>query len=173
MLKRFLFPAAALVLLLPGCEARFGNDAGEVAENATAQGRAEEGRVTIEAPGFNMSIAIPEGMRDRVGSDREGLLYPGSRFGGIHIQGGAEKGGGERDGEVELSFTTGDAVDRVAAWYRDPARGDQFRAVSVRSEGGGYAIDATGRRDSQRILIRLAPRSGGGTDGRLLLTDAR
>src|SRR5687768_5354480 len=100
MFQRRLFLVAAASLAAAACDARFGNDAAPVADNATAENRAEEGRVTIEAPGFNMSIAIPEGMRDQVGADEEGLLYPGSHFGGIHVQGSAEKAGGDRDGEV-------------------------------------------------------------------------
>lgn len=171
MLMRSFFLVAAGSLALAGCDARFGNDAAPVAENATAQGRAEEGRVTIEAPGFNMSIAIPEGMRDQVGDDEEGLLYPGSRFGGIHVQGGAEKSGGDRDGEVELTFSSADPIERVVAWYRDPARADRFTLRSVRAENGGYAIEGAGRGDGERIALRLAPRAGGGTDGRLLLSD--
>lgn len=171
MIHRLALSIAVTGLLVAGCDARFGNDAAPVAENATAQGRAEEGRVTIEAPGFNMSIAIPEGMRDQVGADEEGLLYPGSHFGGIHVQGSAEKAGGDRDGEVELTFSSEDPIDRVVAWYRDPARADRFTLRSVRPEGSGFAIEGAGRGDGERIALRLAPRAGGGTDGRLLLSD--
>src|SRR5688572_2833700 len=119
-----LRPLLALPLLLAACDARFGNDAAPVADNATAAGRAEPGRVTIEAPGFNMSIAIPEGVRSHMDADENGLLYPGSDFGGVHVQGGPEDESGARHGEVELTFSTGDPVDRVVAWYRDPARAE-------------------------------------------------
>ena len=47
----FLLAGAAL---LPACEARIGNDAPPVEANASAAGKAEEGRLTVSAPGFNM-----------------------------------------------------------------------------------------------------------------------
>ena len=129
---RSCFPCLAPPRCSAACEARIGNDAPPVAENASAAGRAEEGRLTVEAPGFNMSIDIPEGIRGHADMDDEnGLIYPGSTFGGIHVQGGPERAGGESDGEVEIRFTTGDATDRVVAWYRDPARGEDFTIQSA------------------------------------------
>ena len=166
-------PLLAAAALLAACEARIGNDAPPVAENASAAGRAEEGRVTIEAPGFNMSIDIPEGIRAHSDIDDEnGLIYPGSTFSGIHVQGRPERQGGESDGEVELRFTTGDGTDRVVAWYRDPARGEDLTIASVGREGNGFVIAGTGRRDSERFTLRVTPREGGGTEGRLVLSDS-
>ena len=174
MMGSKLVPAIAAAAFLVACEARIGNDAPPVAENASAAGRAEEGRFTIEAPGFNMSIDIPEGIRSQAGMDEEGgLIYPGSTFAGMHVQGGREGTNGESDGEVELRFSTGDAPGRVVAWYRDPARGEDFTVESAQQEGGGFVVSGTGRPDGDRFTLRVSPREGGGTEARLLLSDRR
>lgn len=166
-----LATSIAAVAALTACEARLGNDAPPVAENATAAGRAEEGRLTIEAPGFNMSVSIPEGLRGDANMDDDSdLIYPGSTFGGIHVQGGTERPGRDRGGEVELRFTTGDAIDRVVAWYRDPARGGKINIASVARDGNGFTVTGTDRHDNDQFTLRLAPR-GSGTEGRLLIVD--
>jgi len=163
----------AAAALLTACEARIGNDAPPVEANASAAGKAEEGRFTVSAPGFNMSIDVPEGLRDNDMDDNNDLLYPGAQFGGIHIQGSPERsaGGGQR-GSVELRFTTADAPDRVAAWYRDPARGENFTIQSAGREGNAFVFAGTGRRDNDRFALRVTPRSGGGSEGRLVLSDS-
>jgi hypothetical protein len=164
-------PAIAALVLLAACEARFGNDAAEVSENATAAGRAEEGRLTVEAPGFNMQIDIPEGIRASAEMDGDdGLIYPGSTFGGIHVQGRPERAGGESDGEVELRFATGDAVDRVVAWYRDPARGEDVRIASAERRGNAFVLSGTSR-DGKRFDLSITPRAAGGTEARMVLQD--
>jgi hypothetical protein len=167
-----LAPAIAAIALLGACEARIGNDAPPIAENATAEGRAEEGRVTIEAPGFNMSINIPEGLRSEANmDDNEGLIYPGASFSGIHVLGRSDenKAAGERS-EVELRFTSGDGIDRVVAWYRDPARAPEFTIASAAREGDGFVLRGTRREDNGPFTLRLAQR-GSGVDARLLLVD--
>ena len=162
---------AAGAALLGACEARIGNDAPPVEANASAAGKAEEGRLTVSAPGFNMSIDIPEGMQDDAHMDGDNqLVYPGASFGGIHVQGRPEEHRGEHSGEVELRFTSADPLARVVAWYRDPARADHFTLQSARREGDAVLLAGTGRRDGDRFTLRLASR-GGGTEGRLLLSD--
>ncbi len=159
--------------LLAACEARIGNDAPPVEANAGAAGKAEEGRLTVSAPGFNMSIDIPDDIADDVRADSdEALIYPGSRIGGIHVQGGNGTAGGDRGGEVELRFTTGDAADRVLAWYRDPARAGQFAIASAGREGGGYRLAGTIRGEDEGFTLHLAP-AGAGTEGRLVISERR
>lgn len=163
-----LTPAIAAIALLGACEARFGNDAAPVSENSTAAGRAEEGRVTVEAPGFNMSISIPEGLRSEANmDDNDGLIYPGSNFSGIHVLGRDDNAG---QSEVELRFTSADPLDRVVAWYRDAARAPEFSISGATREGGDFVISGTRRNDNGRFTLRLAQR-GSGVDGRLLLID--
>lgn len=169
-------PRAALiplfVVLLCGCEMRIGNDAGPVADNASAAGRAENGQLTIEAPGFNLSVTVPEGMTERTSiEDDNGLVYPGATIAGVHVQGRREERGAH-GGEVELRLTSTDPPDRVAAWYRDSARADRFSIASTAQDGNATVISGTGRRDNERFTLRIAPRPGGGSDMRLLLADA-
>ena len=164
--------ALAALALLGACEARFGNDAAPVAENATAAGRAEDGRLTVEAPGFNMSIDIPDSVRADARADTDsGPLYPGATLSGMHVQGRPDGPDGSRGGEVEMRFTTPDAPERVVAWYRDPARAPDFTVQSAGREGNGFVIAGTGREDNERFTVHVAPRAGGGTEARLVLSD--
>ena len=173
-MRKTFASASALAALasLGACEARFGNDAAPVAENASAAGRAEEGRLTVEAPGFNMSIDIPESVRGDARADEDsGPLYPGATLAGLHVQGRPDGADGSRGGEVEMRFTTSDPPERVAAWYRDPARAPDFTVQSAGREGNGFVVSGTGRQDHERFTVRIAPRSGGGSEGRLVLSD--
>ena len=157
--------------LLAACEARIGNDAPPVEANASAAGKAEEGRLTISAEGFNMSIDIPEGLRSEARIDGDGLIYPGADFGGLHVQGGRDREG-DRDGEVELRFTTGDPVETVHRWYRAPERASAFTVEPSRQEGNAVLLSGTGARERERFTLRLTPH-GSGTEGRLVLSDGR
>ena len=166
-----LLPAVAAALLLTACEARMGNDATPNA-NASAEGKAEEGQLSIDAPGFEMKIDIPEGMERQAGIDDDsGVIYPNSTFSGIHVQGG--DGGAEGEGEVELRFASNDAPDRVAAWYRDAARSADFSVGSARREAQAIVIAGTVRDGGSPFRVRLEPRQGGGTDARVVLADRR
>ena len=160
--------------LLAACEARFGNDAAEVPENATAAGRAEEGRFTVEAEGFNLSINIPEFIDgDARVDETSGVIYPGSEFSGMHIQGGRDRPDGGGAGEVELRFTHADPPERVAAWYRDPARANDLAVATDERRGDGYVLSGTVKQDNERFTVTIAPHEGGGSDTRLVLSDAR
>jgi hypothetical protein len=167
-------PILAAAALLTACDARIGNDAPLVEANASAEGKAEDGRITVSAPGFNMSIAIPEQLADDArADDDDDLIYPGSRIGGIHVQGRPETAGGDHGGEVELRFTTSDPADRVAAWYRDAARSEHFTISSATREGGGFRLTGTGRDDNDTFTVHLVPAGAGGTEGRLVISDRR
>src|ERR1043165_7007279 len=121
--SRLLVPAAAAALSLTACEARFGNDAAPT--NGSAENKAEEGQVSINAPGVQMKIDVPEGLRREMHmNDDSGLIYPGARMSGVHVEGGRD--GDKSDGEDELRFNSADAPDVVARWYRDPARASDF-----------------------------------------------
>jgi len=160
-----------LLVLLAGCEMRIGNDAGSVADNASAAGRAENGQLTVEAPGFNLAITIPEGMSERGNVESSaGLVYPGATVAGVHVQGGREGRGGQ-SGEVELRLTSADPPERIAAWYRDPSRAERFSIASTTRDGNATVISGAARDDDQRFTLRITPRGGGGADMRLLLAD--
>ena len=137
---------------------------------ASAEGKAKEGQFSVDTPGFDMKIDIPAGLASHTNSDSD-VLYPGSSLSGMHIQG--SKGGvdGKGNAGVELRFTTPDAAEKVAAWYRDPARASTFTVAGVQREGSGLLITGSEKEDGDPFTLHLSPRSGGGTEGRLTLTD--
>jgi hypothetical protein len=166
-----LWAGAASLALLGACEAKVGPSADNASADGNAQssaeGRAEEGKVRIDTPGFDLTINVPkEAMRTGHADGDSGPLYPGASIGGVHVAGGA--GGGE--GEVEMRFTTLDAPEKVAAWYRDPARADRFSLTDAGREGNGFVLAGTEKDGGDRFRVRLAPASGGGTDGRLTVS---
>src|SRR5688572_5110910 len=134
MTMRRLFPAVAAAALLAGCDVRLGHDdeQANAGGNVSAAGKAEEGQLSVSAPGFEMKLEIPESVRREAGMDDDsGLIYPNARFSGIHVQGGRHSGHGGADGEVELRFASSDSPDVIARWYRDPARASEFRVASA------------------------------------------
>ena len=169
-----LFAATGAALVLAACEARVGNDV-QPGGNGSAENKAEEGQVSINAPGVQMKINIPEGLRHEAAiHDDSGLVYPGSTMSGMDVEGArdANQGQGQsQSGQVELRFASTDAPDKVAHWYQDPARRASFTLASSGRDGAAYVFAGTKRDGGGRFHIRLAPRAGGGTDGRVLLTD--
>ena len=163
--------ATAAALMLTACEARFGNDV-QPSGNGSAENKAEEGQVSINAPGVQMKINIPEGLRHEASiHDDNGLIYPGSTMSGMHIEGGQAGDQGRSDGEVELRFATTDGPEIVAHWYQDPARARDFTIASAGRDGAAYVFAGTRTNGDGRFRVRLAARQGGGTDGRVLLSD--
>ena len=163
--------ATAAVLVLAACEGRVGNDV-RPAGNGSAENKAEEGQVSISAPGVQMKINIPEGLRHEASiHDDGGLVYPGSTMSGMHIEGGREGEQGKSEGELELRFASTASPDTVAHWYQDPARARDFTVASAGRDGAAYVFAGTRANDHGRFRVRLAPRDGGGTDGRVLLSD--
>ena len=164
------FSIVGVFVLLAACEARIGRDDGQSNAAATAEGQdgAEEGTFSIDTPGFQMKLDIPAVVAERAEVDSEnGLLYPGANLSGIHVE--AREGSGRS--RVELRFTTGDAPERVAAWYRDPARADDFTIASGSRNGGVITLAGTQKDDGDPFELSLSPGNGGGTVGRLKLRD--
>lgn len=167
-----LLAAGAALVLLSACEAKVGPAAGNQAETegaaaASAEGKAETGKFTLDTPGFDLSFNIP--VNAAKSDDDSRLLYPGSTVTGLFIAAGSKPRDGS-DGEVELRFRSGDAPDRLAAWYRDAARADAFQIDSSGKEGSDIRLAGTEREDGQRFKVRLGPGAGGGTDGRLTVS---
>jgi hypothetical protein len=166
----------AAFALVTACEGRIGKngetgsvEAGGSATASSASGKSEEGKLSIKAPGFDMKINIPEGLADQTDTDSE-LIYPGASLGGMHIEAGSEKAG-KRNSGVELRFTSSDPIQKVEAWYRDPARAGGFSTASTSREGGAIVISGTQKSDGDPFNLRLSPTPAGGTEGRLTLTD--
>ena len=174
MARRLLLLLGGLTMLA-ACEAKIGKGddkeggsarGGEAAASA-AEGKAKEGELSIKAPGLDMKIDIPGGIASKADADSD-ILYPGSTFSGMHIEG---SGTGKGEAGLEMRFTSVDAPDKVAAWYRDPARANNFSIESARREGGAILLSGKEKQDGDPFAIRLSPRSGGGTDGRLTISD--
>lgn len=153
---------AAATLALGACNAEIGEGDAEDA-NISAEGRSEENRMTISAPGFNMKVDLPERVRREAGLDSDGdLFYPGASLAGMHIQ--ASDGGG-----VELRFTTPDAPDKVRAWYRDAAR-TEFKIGDEQRDGAAIRLSGITGDNQAPFKLTLSP-AGQGTEGVLSLSD--
>ncbi|HEX8481635.1 MAG TPA: hypothetical protein VF650_07025 [Allosphingosinicella sp.] len=170
MNRRSPYAALAAAALLFACD---GRDRAAEAENAaadgpvSAEGKAEEGKISLKMPGVDMTLSLPKGVVDEARANRDSkLLYPGATLRGMAIAAGpgSDKSG---DSEVEIRFSTPDPVDKVAAWYRDPARADGFRLERARQEGDAWVVNGIQKRDEHPFKLRLSARAGGGADGRL------
>ncbi len=168
-LRSALLLGAALALA--GCEARIGNGHDETNRNdqASAEGKAEEGQIAFSTPGFDVKMNIP---LDRAETEDQGkILYPGSKVTGLYIAANPDAGSGS-DGEVELRFATSDPPEKVAAWYRDPARAPDFALSADGKEGAAFLFTGTEKGDDQGFRLRLEAK-GAGTDGRLVVRDRK
>lgn len=175
--SRLAFPLAGLALLA-GCDSASENKAAP-ANLASAEGAAEEGKITLKGPGVDMSFVVPKGMRGEAKADKNSnFLYPGATIGGIAIVGvqakagkggGADKSGGGGDTEAEFRFATADPPAKVAAWYRDPARGKDLHVTAASKDGDDTIISGVEPGDNHPFKVRLKARPGGGTDGRLTI----
>ena len=162
---------ATVLALLSACEMKVGGEDKEkqgAQQTASAEGKSEEGSISIDAPGFDMKLNIPDALRAEVGADVD-VLYPGSKLAGLHVQ--ANDGSGSGEDSVELRFTTADAPAKVAAWYRDPNQAKELTITSAQQQGQGYRIIGTSNGDSDPFTLTLTPATGGGTEGRILLQD--
>jgi hypothetical protein len=163
-----LKPAAAMAFLtlLGACgsdddDANLGAPANR---QISAEGKAEEGKISVKAPGFDLAFTLPKEMTGEAKVDRDSkVFYPGATISGMAIAAGA--GGG--DSEVELRFATADPIDKVVAWYRDPARAAGYRLDSAGKQGDQWVFTGTQKRDNHPFKVRLTERAGGGTDGRV------
>jgi hypothetical protein len=161
---------AFVAVLLAACEGRSGGDGGNGGGEVAAEGKAEEGTVSIKAPGVDISVKVPKGLRERAQFHDEGnILPPGARPSGVHVEAGESHQDGTREGAVEVRFTADPPPAELAGWYRDPARGQDMEIGSVNEEGAGFVVSGTTRNNKDPFTIRLTPRQGGGTDGRLTL----
>ena len=162
--------AFAAMVLLCACEAKVGKDAeretGNEAVNAAAPAEGENGKFSLNIPGFEMKVDMPdEGIRTDEDSD---ILYPGSRVTGMTIDAGRDS----PEESVEIRFRSPDPVRQVADWYRDPARGAQFSVTGFAEEADGYRLSGTQKDGNDGFDLWMSPVDGG-TDGRLVLRDRK
>ncbi|HEY1606294.1 MAG TPA: hypothetical protein VGF77_11940 [Allosphingosinicella sp.] len=165
---RLCVMAATLCLCAchPGGRDEEGDNQATTNQPVSAEGKAKAGTISVKAPGVDISINVPKEMTGdaRAGKDSK-VLYPGAALGGIAIAAaGNDAQGGDTD--VEIRFQTPDSPDKVAAWYRDPARSDGFRLTSEAHNGGNYVFNGVERHDQHPFKVSFGPGSGG-TEGRL------
>lgn len=156
------------LLLLGACEAKVGTQGGE-APARSVSGKAEAGTLSIDAPGLDVKLQFPDSIRAEIGGDTA-IVYPGATLGGMHVAANAD-GNGRASGSVEMRFMTPDRLDKVLAWYRDPARAAELAVASAVREGTGAVITGTSANAGDPFTLRLIPADGGGTEARLVLRD--
>ncbi|HEY0130086.1 MAG TPA: hypothetical protein VGB57_01685 [Allosphingosinicella sp.] len=170
MNRRSLCTAFAAAASLCGCDSNGGAGQpgnGAADGNVSAEGKSEEGKISLKMPGLDMTLSLPKGVADEARAERDSkLLYPGATLRGMAIAAGpdSDKSG---DSEVEIRFSTPDPVGAVAAWYRDPARSGGFQLRGAAREGDSWLLTGVQKRDRHSFKLRLSPRSGGGTNGQL------
>jgi hypothetical protein len=164
--------AAAACDLPPSGESERQEAANQMAaerQRASAEGKAEEGRLSIKAPGIDIAIAVPDAVRDRAQANVESeFLPPGSRARGIHVEGDGGNLAAGRD-SVEIRFTSPQPPAEVVAWYRDAARRPKFTISGAERAEGEQILTGT-TAEGAPIRVHLAARETG-TDGRLVLVD--
>jgi hypothetical protein len=173
--SRLLLPVAAATLALTACEARIGNEAAANRSggsgNVSAEGKAKDGELSVQAPGFEMKISIPDSVqREMHGDGNDDLLPPNATVGGIHVEGGRDDADNGH-GQVELTFTSAELPNALLRWYQDPARAADFRVQAVNRQGAALVIAGIGSDGDGIFRVALSPRAGGGSDGRILLSD--
>ena len=160
---------AALILALglaAGCSRhkRAGDE--PAGGSVSAQGQAQEGKISIKAPGLDLAISLPKELTGEARTGRDSkVLYPNATLAGMAIAAGETGKGGDTD--VEMRFKTADPPERVAAWYRDPARRDGFSLTAESREKDDLVFTGVQRRDRHPFQVRIAAGPGGGTEGRL------
>lgn len=160
---------AAAALLLGGCHKQKAEEAAQGNGVVSAEGQAEEGKISVRAPGFNLTLDLPREVSRSVRTDRDSkIIYPGSSLLGMAVAAGK---GGDAGGEseVEMRFRTSAPIEQVTAWYRDPARAADFRLEGIADEAGATVVHGVKNSDRHPFKVRLVAAGGGGTDGRLTI----
>lgn len=159
---------AALTALLCGCGPHEDEDENITNQPISAEGKAEEGKISIKAPGVDMTISVPKEVTGNARASRDSkILYPGASLAGMAIAAGESGRNGGGDTDVEMRFRTADSPDKVAAWYRDPARADGFHLDRATRDGDSWVIAGSQIRDGHPFKVRLGPGPNHGTVGRL------
>lgn len=161
---------AALALLLGGCEVSVKRDGEDKAgAKSAAPSEVRDGEISIDTPGFDMKLDIPDAIRSQISGDSD-IIYPGSTVSGLNVSANADNGKGQ--GRVQMRFTSPDAPAKVVQWYRDPARAATFTGVSVQQDGAGYRVSGSDGNGGEPFDLRLSPADGGGTQAQLTLQDS-
>ena len=138
-------------------------------QQISAEGQAETGKIRVKGPGMDMTFVLPKAMRGEAkAGENSRILYPRSTIEGLAMVGSEADGKKGGDSEVEFSFASADPRDRLVAWYRDPARGNDFHVNAVEKQGDDIVIAGT-QSDGHIVKVRLGARPDGGTAGRVTI----
>jgi hypothetical protein len=172
-MNRLRFPASLILLVFAlSCSREQDRSAdgasdGDRAPSASIEAKAEDGKVSINTPGFKLKVDLPrDGSAGAITSGSD-IIYPGSSVRGMSVDANAESGASR--GQVAIRFTSPDAVDRILAWYRDPVRTRDFSVTDTAREGEGYRIEGTA--GDGHFRVGLVPAANGGATGELTLSD--
>jgi hypothetical protein len=162
--------AAGALAALAGCGDRADQASAQANGQFSAEGKAEPGKISVKGPGVDLTFEVPKAIRGGPKADRNNkIFYPDSTIAGLALVGSQGDGKKQGDSEAEFRFSTPDARDKVAAWYRDPARSHDLRVTGFTKEGDDILVTGKQPGHSDTFKVRLASRPDGGTDGRLVV----
>lgn len=78
---------------------------------------------------------------------------------------------GAQAGSSADRFVTSDPIDKVIAWYKDPARRNDNMFVSSEKLDDGYLVLGTAGPELKSTALKLRARDGGGTELRVIPYD--
>ena len=173
MRKAILVMTVPLVLLT-ACEMKVGKDAGDkdsaslkVGEDGNVAITAKDGDdgVSVSLPSFDAKVKVPGIELGGDNMDIDGMkLYPGSKLSGINVT--DQKG--EGNSRVEMRFTSPATPDKVAAYYANAARDEDFSNINVANADGRATLTAK-KSDGDDLTITMEPAAGGTTRGQILI----
>ncbi|TMJ15016.1 MAG: hypothetical protein E6G94_08215 [Alphaproteobacteria bacterium] len=160
----------AALALLSACGRGRGKE-DDVDLNFAGAENAEEGKVALKGPGFDLSLNVPNMAKHATADKDSSLIYPGSRISGMNIAAGLGTEGDKGQAEVALRFRSDDPPAKLAAWYVDPARKKEFTLGKQSREGDTFAFEGKTGKDGDAFRLRFGPAAGGGTDAAITIHD--
>lgn len=163
-------PALLLIVALPLAACGGGSNSTTITVDASsdADGNAivtadKDGRVAINAQGFQGSITLPKIAVTAENLDLDGVnLYPGSQVRDLHIE--ARNGQASDDkGEVRLAFESPAPLAKVQAWFREDLAKNGAR---VQAKGDGFQGTT---RQGDPFTVELAAKGGDAATGKMAL----
>lgn len=102
-----LCSALAAVALLGACDAEVRPEEPDnpvANSHVSAEGKAEEGKISLKMPGVDMTLSLPKGVADEARAERDSkLLYPGAILRGMAIAAGPDS---DKSGDSEVEFAS-------------------------------------------------------------------
>ena len=145
------------VPLLAGCNVHSKNPA--TGDDNVSIHADENGQIAFDLPIGNGKVNIPTSMMHKGDFDIDGVkLMPGSEMTGLNVE------AGHQGANVDMSFTSPAAPDRVRAYFLD-----QFKQKGVEAALSGDAI-AGKSKDGSQFVIHLSP-NGTGSTGKIVIHD--